>query len=105
MSQAVNHRTEVDVEALRMMSQEISERENRLQAAEQTYNNTLEVIARTEKKNVNLKSTIASASTITSSSVSYIALSAFSAPVALTLAGAVGAGYVTYRIVKYLTRE
>ncbi len=50
MSQAVNHRTEVDVEALRMMSQEISERENRLQAAEQTYNNTLEVIARTEKK-------------------------------------------------------
>lgn len=107
MLQPVIHgRPQTGSEVLNNISQNVHIEENRLRAMEQTLNRTLEAIERSERKNDGLKSDIIISSTITSGSVGFIALSAFSVPFLVAALAGGGTAWITYQFVtRSLTRK
>jgi hypothetical protein len=107
MSLFINQiRSTTDLEALGALSVNVAKLQSRLEFAEQKLNQTTEQIIRVEQRNTDLKTTISTSVTITTASVSFIALSVLALPLTVVAAGTGGAGYLAYKgISNYLTQK
>ncbi len=95
-------RIDIETEALALFSQRVRDVETKLQASEQKLANTIEKIEVTKQKSIDLKFTIRATSSITSSSVVFIAFSFFTVSPVAIVAGTLGTGYFAYKSVTYL---
>lgn len=99
-------RPESELAALDALSVNVTKLQSRLEFAEKRLNQTSEDLAKVEKRNENLQTTISTSVTITAASVSFIALSVLALPLTLVFAGTGGGGYAAYKGINYyLTRK